>query len=366
MKNLVIVNGYLHIGGAEKVLVFLANFLSSDYNVFFIVLRKTQKNLFKLNNNVSLIELNLEVNRASSEEMGPMGSLKYFIKTSNILRSQFRELNAHAVIAFNDREIILTWIALLFQSHVKFICSQRNAPSSKRKITNRLLRYIYSHSDGVVFQLEDVRKFYNLKKSKKCVIIENPIAINENTKWVEKPVKRILAAGRLVPQKRFDLLIDAFAKFVKKHSDYILEIYGEGYLKDELQNQILQNNLQKKAFINKPIPSITKEKANSTMFILCSDWEGIPNIVLEAMSDGIPCIVTDCIPGGGRFVTDTGNCGLLIKPNDVNALVGAMDSYANDFSLREEKRNNAIKYIAKFEEKVIAQKWLDYIGSIIG
>lgn len=365
MKNIVIVNGYLQIGGAEKVLVFLANLLSSYYNIYFIVLRKTQKELFKLNSNVALIELNLEDNRVSSEEMGILGSLRYFVKTSNILKSKFKELNAHAVIAFNDREIILTWISLLFQPHIKCIFSQRNAPSSKRKITNRLLRFIYAHSDGVALQLEDVRKFYKLDKCKKCVIIENPITINENVNLVENPVKRILAAGRLDPQKRFDLLIDTFAKFVNLHDDYILEIYGEGYLKDELQNQILQLNLQDKVSINKPIPSLTKVKVDSEMFVLCSDWEGIPNIVLEAMSVGIPCIVTDFVPGGGRLVTNNGECGLLIPPNNVEALLGAMEAYSNNISLRNEKRNKALKYIENFKEEVISQKWLEFIRNIV-
>lgn len=365
MKNIVIVNGYLQIGGAEKVLTFLANLLSSYYNIYFVVLRKTQKELFKLNSNVTLIELNLEDNRVSSEEMGFMGALRYFVKTSNVLKSKFKELNAHAVIAFNDREIILTWISLLFQSKIKCIYSQRNAPSSKRKITNRLLRYIYAHSDGVALQLEDVRKFYKLEKNEKCVIIENPIAVNKSPTWVEKPVKRILAAGRLDPQKRFDLLIEAFARFVRIHNDYILEIYGEGYLRDELQYQISQLNLQSMVFIHKPIPSITKEKADSTMFVLCSDWEGIPNIILEAMSVGIPCIVTDCDPGGGRLVTNMGECGLLIEPNNVDALLGAMEAYVNDISLRNEKRNKAFKYIENFKEEVISQKWLDFIRNTV-
>ena len=365
MKNIVIVNGYLQIGGAEKVLVYLANLFSSKYNVYFIVLEKTQKELFKLDDKVKLIELDLEDKRISSRDMGIIGAIKYFIQNAVLLKSKFKELNADAVIAFNDREIIITWISLLFQSKIKCIFSQRNAPSSKRSITNKILRFIYSHSDGVAFQLDSVRDFYGLPNSSKYSVIENPIRLVKDVPYFEQPTKRILAAGRLNHQKRFDLLIDAFAIFSDRHKDYTLEIYGEGSQKDFLNNLIKEKKLDDKVFIKSPIPSVTINKSDSTMFVLCSDYEGIPNIVLEAMSCGIPCIVTDCDPGGGRLVTNNGECGILVATNDVNALANAMHLYANDSSIRFEKREKALSYIRHFEEDVISKKWIDYLERIM-
>lgn len=364
MKNIMIVNGYLGIGGAERVLTFLANELCKKYNVYFVTLRVYENNLFSLNSKVKLIELNVEKERKSSREMGVIGTIKYFVKIIKIIKNLVNKLNINLVISFNDRETFLTWFALHNNKNIKLLFSQRNAPSSKLKRTNMFLRYIYHHCNGVVFQLKDVEKFYGLGGEKNSIIIENPNQCNLLEIKKEKK-KKIVSAGRLTKQKRFDVLIDAFSIFSSKYEDYILEIYGSGEEKNNLLAQIRLYELNNKVKIMDPISNVMQENSDAEMFVLASDYEGIPNILIEAMSAGIPCISTDCVPGGGDLLTNHGKCGLLVECDNPNRLAEAMILYAENEELRKNNVIRAFEYLKKFDKKNIANKWLNFIEYII-
>lgn len=363
-KNILIINGYLDIGGAERVLTYLANILCEEYKVTFAILRVSKNNLFKLDNRVELIQLNLENERKSSKEMGLYGLISYFSNTAKVIRRLVNNLNSDLVIAFNDREIFLTWWALHNNKKIKLLFSQRNSPSSKLIRTNMLLKYIYHHCDGVVFQLSQVENFYGMKNNKRSIIIENPVPLEEII-IPNKRKNKILAAGRLTEQKRFDLLIEAFSYFQNDYQNYYLEIYGSGEKKQDLINLIEEKNLKDKIKLLDPIPNVMMNNNDAKMFVLSSDYEGIPNILIEAMAAGIPCISTNCTPGGGDLVTNHGKCGILIECNNVSQLVNAMKQYADSKDLRDNNVNKARKYINRFSEKNISLKWINFIKNII-
>lgn len=364
-KNVLIVNGYLNIGGAERVLTLLANHLCKTYNVFFATLQKSEKTLFALEPKVKLLELNLETNRLSIKRMGFIKSIQYYHNVSTALKNIVDKYNIDLLIAFNDREVFLTWLSLHRNKQLKFVFSQRNAPSSKPLRNNILLKYIYHHCDLVVFQLEKVRKFYKFNKyDTRAIVIENPVNI-----YPAKPVlqrkKIIIGAGRLVPQKRFDLLIRSFEVFLRSHPTYRLEIFGRGPLKDELNALIDSHGLSKNVCIKDAIPNVMQKKYDCNMFVLSSDFEGIPNVLIEAMAAGIPCISTDCDPGGGALVTNNGNCGLLVPCGDIPALSNAMCRLADEPELASQMAVAASKYIMRFSEKNIYDLWEKAIAKIL-
>lgn len=148
MRTILIINGYLDIGGAERVLTLIANKLCYEYNVKFAILRCSNIGLFALDRKVDLIELNLETDRRSAKEMGILKSISYFISTTKIIQKLINETKADIVIAFNDREVILSWLSLRRNANIKLICSQRNSYTSKIWRTNLLLKYIYRHSSA--------------------------------------------------------------------------------------------------------------------------------------------------------------------------------------------------------------------------
>lgn len=176
----------------------------------------------------------------------------------------------------------------------------------------------------------------------------------------------ILAAGRLTVQKRFDILIYAFNLFSQKFPEYKLKIFGKGEEQSSLIKIINKCNLQDKVFILNPISEVIKRNRSASMFVLSSDFEGIPNVVLEAMANGIPCIVTDCLPGGGEFVTNKGQCGQLVKCGDIQGICDAMIRYVNDTLFSRSMALKALDYIRRFDENIIIDQWKKLIQEVAG
>lgn len=357
MENILIVNGYLEIGGAERVLVYLANHLCKEYDVTFALLQESKCDLFHIDDRVRLIPLELEKKRLSAKEMGVRGTIKYYTFTANKLKELANELKTDLVIAFNDREVFLTWFAFHNNPNIKLLFSQRNSPYSKPWWTNLFLAYVYHHCNAVVFQLEQVRKFYKMDKIDNCEVIENPVKLPGLFEYNENREKVILGIGRLTKQKRFDLLINAFVRFHKKHSDYRLVIYGDGVERQSLQKMITDYGLEDSIQLHKAISNVAEKNKMAEFFVLSSDYEGIPNVLIEAMAVGIPCISTDCVPGGGALITDRGRCAILVKRNSVDDLYNAMEQYYCDKKLQEHNAKRAYEYLEKFDENTILGKW---------
>lgn len=294
--------------------------------------------------------------------MGFFGTFKYFNYASKMLRKLVSDIEADLVIAFNDREVILCWYALRHMKDVKVLFSQRNSHTSKVWRTNILLKYIYSHSDATVFQLDAVKKFYG---NKKCYyVIANPIKIRDYSITLDRK-NIILSAGRLTEQKRFDLLIEAFALFQQYHNDYVLQIYGKGEERDKLFRLIEELGIVGKVEIKEPIPNVIENNANVSVFVLTSDFEGIPNVVLEAMNNCIPCVVTDCLPGGGQLLTNNGKCGMLVDRGNIQQIANAIKLCVEDGDYANTMVKLAHDYIERFDEPIIFGEWCKIIKGLL-
>src|SRR5690606_37218842 len=117
--------------------------------------------------------------------------------------------------------------------------------------------------------------------------------------------------GRLHEQKNQQLLVNAFAKISNEYPDYKLEIFGEGELRDLLEEQISKLNLEGKVILRGTTNTLFDEIIDASLFVLSSDFEGMPNALMEAMSLGLPCISTDCKPGGAKELIENKVNGLL-------------------------------------------------------
>ncbi len=176
--------------------------------------------------------------------------------------------------------------------------------------------------------------------------------------------KEIVAIGRLEKQKNFHLLIDAFALFQKAHSDYVLTIYGQGSLKEELERYAKHNLLFNTYAFPGEKANVLELISNAAMFVLSSDYEGMPNVLIEAMALGLPVIATDCPVGGPRELITNGINGLLVPVGDKKVLFESMCALADDIFYAEKLGNNALKVRGKLEINKIANQWLDYLKNV--
>lgn len=172
-----------------------------------------------------------------------------------------------------------------------------------------------------------------------------------------------IATGRINKQKNYPMMIEGFRKFVDIFPDEKLRIYGKGDDVDCVKNIINDNDLNKNVFLMGQTDNVLDVLAHAKGFFLTSDYEGMPNGLLEAPAMGIPSIATDCPCGGPRQVVSNNINGILVPVNDSDAFFKAI------INLEDEETNNAISLQARerakdFTPDVVFEKWNGYINKI--
>lgn len=170
-------------------------------------------------------------------------------------------------------------------------------------------------------------------------------------------MKRLLSVGRLAEQKQFGVLINVFSALSEKHVDWALQIIGEGYLRNALQQLIADLNLKGRVELRGRTENIGKELAQADAFVLTSKYEGFPNALLEAMAVGLPCVAFDC-PSGPREISMNGEAAFLAPEGDEQALTLALDRLMSDADLRHQLGQCArTSVIERFSLDKILVQW---------
>lgn len=260
-------------------------------------------------------------------------------------------------------------IPALKQTKAKIIVSERNDPRSfkGKLITKVMARWLMQRGDGFVFQTNDARSYYK-KLLKKSIVIQNPITdvpvVNTRVPN-ELREKVIVAVGRMVPQKNHEMLIKAFARISKDYVDYKLIVYGDGRLRPALQALVQELGISDKIIFPGSVLDLHKRIENAELFVLSSNFEGMPNALMEAMAMGLTCISTDCPCGGPHDLISHKKNGFLIPVGDIEACSNAMRDLLNDKRLSNHIGENALKIRNLYNKDVICSKWLEYIYSVL-
>jgi len=222
-------------------------------------------------------------------------------------------------------------------------------------------------ADGCIFQTDRAAMYYPGPVRKRSVVIPNPIEAGKFNFSEEVTVRRkeIVSAGRLIPLKGYDVLINAFSKVLEDFPDYRLIIYGEGTERENLSalaiSLSISNMVKLPGFSNDVINDIH----GASVFVLSSYHEGMPNTLMEAMACGIPCISTDCEMGPRELINDREN-GLLVPVGEANHMAKAIISIISSNEFADRLAKNAKKIIAKYDEQVISRIVLDFLLFLTG
>ncbi len=343
-------------GGAEKVISVLANemaFNGIKISIIGVADTNAPNSFYKLEKNVRYENLRLENGKKAN-----------LFQRAHLLRKRIKSLKPDLVISFLPNANIYTWIALVGLK-IPHIVSERNNPylDPKQKITRFLKKMSFRFSNACVFQTNDAKCFYSARIQKKGIIIKNPIILNsEPCDGLTPKNNVILAVGRLTEQKNYRCLLDSFKIFNEaQDNEYILKIYGDGPLKDDLERYCdLLGIKESVRFLGNDAKWHEKEK-NDAMYILSSNYEGMPNALAEAMALGIPCISTDCPSGGSReLIKDCVN-GFLTPVNNSQELSQKMIELVNNgISFYSETRD----MIEEYSPKNITNQWIGFIESL--
>lgn len=340
-------------GGAERVVANLANDLNAKgYDIKIIVMKKA----------ITDYELNEGVKLVGADALSKNGK-NHFFKGLGFYIKNIMEYKPDIVVAFLSKTIIISMLCRLFLfTKIPVIACERANPKARRGVLRVLNDFFVKRADGCVFQTKEARDYYNLKENKKTVILKNPISRDFNIQRYEGIRKKeIVAAGRLSEEKNHNLLIEAFAKISNRYPEYKVIIYGEGPLMDELNIKINKLGLKDRVKLPGRVDNIKEKIYDSSLFVLSSDSEGMPNALLEAMALGLPCISTDCPVGGPREIIENYNNGVLVPAGDADKLAEAMDKLLADKELADKIGRNANNIYDAFSEVQVVSEWEEFI-----
>lgn len=344
MKEVVFIIPNLGGGGAERVMAIVANYLAElNYKVSFLFTKSVDIK-YEINSNIKVI--------VNKEDTSPIGQIKF-------IRHNLKSKKGATCISFLTYQNLYMLTATIGLK-IKTIVSERNDPSKTlygKNWLNSIRNILYVHADRIVFQTNGAKMFFPKKIQKKGTIILNPI--NDKLPVPEdlKREKEIVAVGRLTKQKNYPLLLKAFSKFSIEYPEYVLKIYGEGELKEELKNLATKLKIEKKVYFMGFCEDVHNKIINARMFVMSSEYEGLSNALLEAMAIGLPCISTDSPPGGARMVIKNGVNGILVENNNEKELVDALNILAKDDELVDKLAENAICIRKELSKDKICEEW---------
>ena len=341
-------------GGAERVISILTDYFSAKGHVVKIALFKKDVIEYSISSNVE-IDKSL-IGKCDS----PIKRVMAFHK--------FLKNEGEAVVFSFFTMIGLYILVSSFGTKARIIISERLDPAQsipKKKWLFNIRKLLYRFAAGFVFQTKDAMLFFDENIQKKSRVIPNPIKENLPNRYKGTRSKRIVTFARLEPQKNYPLLIDAFYEFHKVHTDYILEIYGQGEMEQTLKEQVGRLGLTNSIVFMGFVSNIHERVIDASMFVLPSDYEGLSNSMLEAMAIGLPCICTDCPPGGAKMFIDNMVNGLLVPIKDKKSMIEAMNLLADDIVLRDKISFNATKVSRELSKENICEKWLEFIEELI-
>lgn len=324
--NITLFIGGLSGGGAERVVCNLGNYLSKNHNVTILTM-SNDKTPYKLSDNIERISLHSE-----GETKNPI--IKNLKRISR-LRKYLKNSKADTYVVMLPGTISLL---LSFRKYIDapIIVAERGDPSkiyNKSIVYRMIMENLFPKADNFVFQTKDAQKFYQLKLGtlEEGVVIPN--AVNEeflSAPFSGERSKKIVSIGRFTEQKNFPMLINAFSEISNDFPDYTLEIYGDGPLRKEMEALINKLNLTDKVFLPGYVENIKNHIEKASLFVLSSNFEGMPNALMEAMAMGIPSVSTDCPVGGPRYLIKDGINGFLVPVGDVKLLVNRMEIILTD------------------------------------
>lgn len=244
----------------------------------------------------------------------------------------------------------IAWIHNSFEALLK-----EGSPYLGTELKYHYGRQLQKLDETVVLYQQDAemyQKAFGFKPSD----IYNPLTLKPGPRS-DGQKKKFLAVGRFSPKhKGFDLLIQAFALFAKKNQEWTLDIVGDGPEKDQLTRMIIENGLETRVRLHPFTNEIQAYYSSASIYVLSSRWEGMPLVLVEAMSHGLPIIASD-IPTCQEVL---GDFGLFFKNGSIQELAQRLED-ATHLNWQK-KSDEAIAIAQQFDVKHIIKQWKVFIA----
>lgn len=357
--------------GAPKMMAWIANQMAAKGHEVHLVTFYSEEQARLLHENVTMTSLQVTQSRSRL-----VRNTTGMLKTLGRLHKLVLKLKPDVVVTFLDSVgYVYLPIGRLF-TKAKIIASERVDPYAHHGKTAAVRFALMNFAHGTVFQTDGARRFFENRKRifRNSTVIPNPVVTSEKILAMQKSIpaysdrdKTIVTVGRLsLRQKRQDVLLDAFKVFLERNPDYTLVMYGDGPDRAKIQAMIEERGLTGKAVLAGRTDRVEEMIFHAAAFVLTSDYEGIPNALIESMSVGVPSVSTDCSPGGAALLMRDGENGFLVPQGDVESIAEKLGILVSDVEIADRFSKNGPLITAEFAESIIADKWEAYFHKIVG
>lgn len=351
-KKIAFYIGSLAKGGAERVIVNLAEyFQSAGYSVY-IVTKLMEQDEYTVFYGITRIVADITKEQESSSR------IQNFYKRVQNLRKVWKEIAPDIIVSFIKKN---NFMAILSSRGLKipvFVAvrsaSFREYPGIYRYIANVL----FPMAAGVIVQTPEARDYFNKQVRNKTVILPNSL----RDEFVTEPISKnrrneIVTVGRLDENKNQQMLIHAFARIADKFPQTQVIIYGDGEEREKLGQLIANKNLTSRVIMAGQQSDIKDKIKAARIFVLTSRVEGIPNAVMEAMALGVVPISTDFGGGGVKQLIQDGEDGFIVPVDDVEVLAQKLDLLLSDSQLEKNMREKALLIRERLNPEKVNRQW---------
>ena len=348
-------------GGVQRVLAIKTNYLIETwgYEIHILVTNSESE--------IPYFEFNPKVVFHFQKAKGQY--LSYLLDFSKVLKLKINQINPDIIVVCDNgfKGYCLPLLLskkhkIIFECHVtKYIILQEE--SLFDAIVNKTRWFFYDYCISkftkCVVLVEEMKKEFT---SKNTVIIPNPLWFSAD-KHASLHSKKVIAVGRHTYQKGFDNMLKIWKLVIEKHSDWMLEIYGEASSEINLLELVEKLNIKNNVIFQDPTPNIIEKYFEASFLILTSRQEGFGMVLIEAMATGLPCISYDC-PVGPKDIITNNEDGFVIKNHQEKDFVKAIFSLIEDEDLRIEMGKKAKISSKKYNIEVIMKYWHELFISL--
>ena len=357
-------------GGVERVLTLKANYFAEHfgYDITIILTEGKDKPLFyPLSDKIHVVNLNIEFEElwACSFAKKVLVYLKKQRQFKKALTKELMRIHPDITVSLLRREInflngIKDGSRKIGELHINR-ANYRNFEINDSNFIKKIFAKFWMRS--LVVKLKKLDCFVVLTEEdkgawselKNICVIPDPLSFIP-TKHSELRDRRVVAVGRYVYQKGFDLLLQAWATIERQYPDWQLTIFGDGDRAPYEKQMISLGIDDKRCHLNGPTSNVQEEYNNSSLFVFSSRFEGFGMVLVEALACGLPVVSFNC-PCGPKDIIKDGEDGLLVENGNVEALAASMTRLMNDDTLRLAMSKVGQKNAKRFCMEQIAERW---------
>jgi glycosyltransferase involved in cell wall biosynthesis len=379
MKIVYLIPGMYNAGGMERVLTTMVNYLVTNWTCEIYIITTEQDSrpyFFDISPKIIKKDLNINFYKKEKENLFE----KWFSRTykKNIYKKRLtqalKEIKPDITVTFfgldidfinsiDDGSIKIGNMQFFRDFRSRFLNVRTGNPILRwdARNRNRLLEREAKKLTMFTVLTDKDREVWGNPKNIRTIPNPLPFSFKGNANMENKEV---ISVGRLSIEKGFDMLINAWHIVSKKHKDWKLTIYGQGHLEPALREQIRQLGLENSLItIHRWVNNIWEKYAASSIYVLCSRYEGLPTALIEAMSCGIPSVAFRCMNDPEDLISDGIN-GFLVEKENIEQLAEKIELLINSKEKRIEIGSKGRLNMQKYQVEVVMRQWIDLFEDV--